>query len=93
MGKLVSVSIENEGAFKAYRGDTLLDAALLNGFDMPHDCRAGTCGSCRVRVFLGRFTGVKPANPVVFWHARQRFARRCRSQLMTFPQLTRFQRE
>jgi 3-phenylpropionate/trans-cinnamate dioxygenase ferredoxin reductase subunit len=53
MRKLISISIENEGSFKAYKGDILLDAALSNGFDLPHDCRAGVCGSCRVRVVSG----------------------------------------
>jgi len=63
MKKLVSISIENEGVFKAYRGDTLLDAALLNGFDLPHDCRAGACGSCRVRVISGTLEGGETGEP------------------------------
>jgi 3-phenylpropionate/trans-cinnamate dioxygenase ferredoxin reductase subunit len=57
MRKLISVSIANEGCFKAYKGDTLLDAALANGFDLPHDCRAGICGSCRVQVVSGSVDG------------------------------------
>jgi NAD(P)H-flavin reductase/ferredoxin len=57
MSKLVSISIEDEGSFSAYRGDTLLDAALMNGIDMPHDCRSGICGTCRVRVLAGSVEG------------------------------------
>jgi NAD(P)H-flavin reductase/ferredoxin len=57
MGKMVSISIEDEGSFSAYRGDTLLDAALMNGIDMPHDCRSGMCGTCRVRVVAGAVDG------------------------------------
>jgi NAD(P)H-flavin reductase/ferredoxin len=44
-------------AFFARRGDILLDAALANGVDIPHDCRSGHCGSCRVRVLDGLAIG------------------------------------
>jgi NAD(P)H-flavin reductase/ferredoxin len=63
MGKLVSISIEDEGSFRAYRGDTLLDAALMNGIDMPHDCRSGICGTCRVRVVAGTVEGGETGEP------------------------------
>ena len=57
MTRFVSVEIENLGFFKAKKGASLLDAALLNGIDMPHDCRAGVCGTCRVQVISGKTTG------------------------------------
>ena len=56
MSKLCMIQINGE-TFSAYRGDLLLDAALMNGVDMPHDCRSGHCGTCRVRVLDGRFFG------------------------------------
>jgi 3-phenylpropionate/trans-cinnamate dioxygenase ferredoxin reductase subunit len=56
MRQLVRVTF-NGSTFSAYPGDVLLDAALRNGVGMPHDCRAGTCDSCRVRVVSGETQG------------------------------------
>jgi NAD(P)H-flavin reductase/ferredoxin len=44
----------NDQTFFANVGDLLLDAALMNGVDLPYDCRAGICGACRVRLVDGR---------------------------------------
>ena len=52
MRKICKVLVDGE-EFSANCGDLLLDAALMNGIDIPHDCRSGYCGTCRVRV-LGR---------------------------------------
>jgi NAD(P)H-flavin reductase/ferredoxin len=57
MGHLLTVAIENGGSFKGRAGQTLLDAALLNGVNMPHDCRSGHCGTCRCEVVVGAVTG------------------------------------
>jgi len=38
-------------------GDLVLDWALMNGIDLPHDCRAGVCGACRVPLVEGRVFG------------------------------------
>ena len=35
-------------------GTTLLQAALAVGVDMPHGCRSGLCGACRVALLEGR---------------------------------------
>lgn len=43
--------------FLASRGDILLNAALANGVDIPHDCRSGHCATCRVRVLDGLAIG------------------------------------
>jgi NAD(P)H-flavin reductase/ferredoxin len=50
--------IVNGEEFVARRGDLLLDAALMNGVHIPHDCRSGSCGTCRVRVVAGELFGV-----------------------------------
>lgn len=52
MRKTCRVMIRDQ-VFSARRGDILLDAALANGVDIPHDCRSGHCRSCRVRVLDG----------------------------------------
>lgn len=52
MAKLHRVTI-NDRTFLARSGQVLLDAALLAGVDLPHDCRAGRCGSCVCHVKSG----------------------------------------
>src|SRR5260370_14695265 len=47
----------SDRVFRASRGDRLLDAALTNGVDIPHDCRSGHWGTCRVRVLDGLAVG------------------------------------
>lgn len=47
----------NGHTFQARRGELLLDAALNNGIDLPHDCRAGHCGTCCVRLVAGEVRG------------------------------------
>jgi ferredoxin len=56
MRKLCNVLVNGE-RFTANCGDLLLDAALMQGVDIPHDCRAGYCGTCRVRLLDGRVFG------------------------------------
>ena len=60
----------NGSSFPARRGELLLDAALSNGIDMPHDCRAGHCGTCCVRLVSGQVRGGEGAEPGVV-HACQ----------------------
>jgi 3-phenylpropionate/trans-cinnamate dioxygenase ferredoxin reductase subunit len=43
----------NGQTFKAKAGELLLDAALVSGVHIPHDCRAGTCGTCLTRIVKG----------------------------------------
>jgi NAD(P)H-flavin reductase/ferredoxin len=43
----------NGEEFWAGNEEILLDAALRNGIDIPHDCRSGQCGKCRVRAVKG----------------------------------------
>lgn len=39
--------------------EVLLDGALRNGIDIPHDCRSGQCGKCRVRTLKGKLFTVE----------------------------------
>src|SRR6266700_6451356 len=53
MSNTKNVSISGR-TFRVRAGDVLLDGALANGVDIPHDCRAGTCGTCMVQVVKGQ---------------------------------------
>ena len=54
----------------ARRGELLLDAALMNGVDLPYDCRAGHCGTCCVRLISGQVRGGAGSEPGIV-HACQ----------------------
>ncbi len=56
MSKICKVTINGE-PFLANRGELLLDWALMSGIDLPHDCRSGICGACRVRLVDGQVFG------------------------------------
>jgi NAD(P)H-flavin reductase/ferredoxin len=62
--------IVNGHSFLAHRGELLLDAALGNGIELPHDCRAGHCGTCCVRLVSGEMQGGKGPEPGIV-HACQ----------------------
>lgn len=69
MRRICKVSLNNE-QYLANAGDLLLDWALMNGVELPHDCRAGMCGACRVRLIEGRvFGGHQPGDDMI--HACQ----------------------
>src|SRR5215831_9281829 len=74
MPKLCRVEVNGQ-TFSAARGELLLDAALMNGVDIPHDCRSGYCGSCRVHVLAGRCVGGPGSDPEIV-HA-------CQSRIVT----------
>lgn len=71
MRQLVRISY-NDIPFSAFPNDVVLDAALLNGVGMPHDCQAGSCGTCKVRVLSGRVTGGETDEPGVVLACRAR---------------------
>lgn len=56
MRKICKVTINDE-PFLANCGELLLDWALMNGVDLPHDCRSGICGACRVHLVEGTVFG------------------------------------
>jgi 3-phenylpropionate/trans-cinnamate dioxygenase ferredoxin reductase subunit len=69
MSQTCKVTINGE-LFSASRGDLLLDAALMHGIELPYECRAGQCGTCRVRVIAGHCLGDTTENPGIV-HACQ----------------------
>jgi 3-phenylpropionate/trans-cinnamate dioxygenase ferredoxin reductase subunit len=69
MARKLSITANNS-TFSAYPGQILLDAALDQGIDMPHDCRAGQCGTCLVRMKRGELLGGEAAQRG-FFHACQ----------------------
>jgi 3-phenylpropionate/trans-cinnamate dioxygenase ferredoxin reductase subunit len=64
MRELYDVSVNGE-LFSAAHGDALLEAALRNGIDIPHDCRSEKCGTCRVRIMDGELEGIPDGEPNV----------------------------
>src|SRR5579862_1293005 len=57
----------NDETFYANCGDLLLDGALMSGVEMPHDCRSGVCGACKVRLVDGRvFGGTEPNGDTIY---------------------------
>jgi NAD(P)H-flavin reductase/ferredoxin len=60
----------NGESFLARHGELLLDAALNNGINLPHDCRAGHCGTCCVRLVSGDVSGGAGSEPDIV-HACQ----------------------
>lgn len=69
MRKICKVTVNNE-PFLANCGELLLDWALVNGVELPHDCRSGSCGTCRVRLVEGKvFGGHAPGDDMI--HACQ----------------------
>lgn len=48
------ISLSNsDRSFSVERGQSLLDAALGAGLNLPHSCKGGNCGSCRARLLQG----------------------------------------
>jgi NAD(P)H-flavin reductase/ferredoxin len=42
-------------------GATLLEALLDAGIDMPHDCKVGSCGTCKYRLDAGKIAELSPS--------------------------------
>lgn len=57
----------NRETFFANRGDLLLDRAIMSGVELPHDCRSGVCGTCRVRLVTGKvFGGTEQSSDMIY---------------------------
>ena len=52
MAFLVKIS-GTDVSFPAEKGERILDAAERAGYDIPHACRSGFCGSCSANVVSG----------------------------------------
>ncbi|MGO4854056.1 2Fe-2S iron-sulfur cluster-binding protein [Phaeovulum sp. W22_SRMD_FR3] len=52
MPRTFTVAVRDQ-KFTVAAGDRLLDAALKNGVELPHDCRAGQCGACTLELTRG----------------------------------------
>ncbi|MDH4030393.1 MAG: CDP-6-deoxy-delta-3,4-glucoseen reductase [Chromatiales bacterium] len=44
----------SDESFAADPGESVLEAALRHGLNLPHSCRGGSCLSCRARILAGR---------------------------------------
>jgi NAD(P)H-flavin reductase/ferredoxin len=86
MRKSCRVTIDDQ-VFRASRGDVLLDAALLNGVDIPHDCRAGHCGICRVRVIDGLAIGGECSEPGAVRACQSRIISDLRLEIEDLPEI------
>jgi ferredoxin-NAD(P)+ reductase (naphthalene dioxygenase ferredoxin-specific) len=42
-----------EAPLEVQMGQTILEAALQQGLDYPHNCRAGNCSACKSRLYSG----------------------------------------
>ena len=62
MAKLHSVTLNGQ-TFQARSGQVLLDAAMVSGTGIPHDCRAGRCGTCITRINKGLTLGGETLQP------------------------------
>lgn len=55
--KMSKVTIKLDGAVSqidvSYYGETILEAALENGADLPYSCKGGMCSTCRARLLKG----------------------------------------
>ena len=47
--------LPSDREFEARRGEPVLTAALRQHLNLPHSCKGGSCGTCRVRVLRGQF--------------------------------------
>ncbi len=49
------VSLANSGRdFSVQRDQSVLDAALAAGLNLPHSCKSGNCSACRARLLAGQ---------------------------------------
>lgn len=45
--------LPSQTIFNDQDGETILAAALRNGYNLPHACQSGVCGSCRAKLISG----------------------------------------
>lgn len=54
-----TVKLSNSKAFDCQPGQTLLEAARIQGIALEHSCRTGRCGVCKAQVLDGVTTPIK----------------------------------
>jgi NAD(P)H-flavin reductase/ferredoxin len=74
MKRMCTIAFDGEN-FLAPVGERLLDAAMRSGIDLPYDCRAGTCGTCILRLDAGRVLGGDAGRPG--------YVRACQAHVLT----------
>ena len=47
---------KSDRTFSVAPDQSVLDAALAAGLNLPHSCKGGNCGACRARLLEGRVT-------------------------------------
>lgn len=47
--------------FSVASGQTLLEAGLLAGVGIEHDCKVGSCGTCKYRLISGKLSELSPS--------------------------------
>lgn len=60
------VTVQGRGGvarFEAGPGETLLEAALRQGADVPYSCASGSCGLCKARIVEGSVERLWPEAP------------------------------
>jgi CDP-4-dehydro-6-deoxyglucose reductase len=64
-----TIKIKGADTFTVEPGETILDAALRQGVEMPYSCQSGACSTCKGTVLSGHFdyggfpiTGIDPDN-------------------------------
>jgi CDP-4-dehydro-6-deoxyglucose reductase len=69
-------------------GETILDAGLRAGLNLPHSCKAGHCSSCRARIIQGKVT-YPSGRPLGLMEAEERdgYALLCQARAAS-PELT-----
>lgn len=56
-----TVTLEPSGkSFTVGGSETILEKALKEGLNFPHDCTVGTCGSCRCKLLSGSVEAITP---------------------------------
>ncbi|MEO1946841.1 MAG: 2Fe-2S iron-sulfur cluster-binding protein, partial [Methylophilaceae bacterium] len=52
---MVKVTIQSSGhVFEVKPSQTVLEAAIESGINLPYGCRTGSCGSCKGKVIAGK---------------------------------------
>lgn len=46
--------------FTVGKNESILECALREGINYPHECTVGTCGSCRTRLLSGKVDAITP---------------------------------